>query len=89
MAAFCAVLRLPAVILAEIGACSHLGLERREALWQAAAVHDGLLSGVRYDSPSPLAEMTPLETTLADYRGTGLTTGEQLMVHRHVGMLHQ
>jgi len=67
--------------LAEIGACAHLGLERREALWQAAAVHDGLLSGVRYNSSSPLTEMTPLETKLADYRGTGLTTDEQLMSH--------
>jgi error-prone DNA polymerase len=67
--------------LAEIGACASLGLARREALWQAAALRDGLLAGASNTTPSPLAEMDALETTLADYRGTGLTTGDQLMVH--------
>ncbi len=67
--------------LAEIGACASLGLARREALWQAATLQDGLLGGASNTTPSPLAEMDALETTLADYRGTGLTTGDQLMSH--------
>jgi len=32
-------------------------------------------------SESPLAELGPLETTLADYRSTGLTTGPHVMAH--------
>jgi error-prone DNA polymerase len=67
--------------LASIGACAGLGLERREALWQVAALSGGLLSGATSTAPSPLAEMTPFETTVADYRGTGITTGAHLMSH--------
>jgi error-prone DNA polymerase len=67
--------------LASIGACASLGLQRREALWQVAALSGGLLSGATSDTPSPLAEMTPFETTVADYRGTGITTGLHLMSH--------
>jgi error-prone DNA polymerase len=67
--------------LASIGACASLGLARREALWQVAALQGGLLSGATSDTPSPLAEMTPFEVTVADYRGTGITTGAHLMSH--------
>ena len=67
--------------LASIGACGSLGLERREALWQVAALSGGLLSGATSATPSPLAEMTPFESTVADYRGTGLTTRGHLMSH--------
>jgi len=67
--------------LASIGACASLGLDRRAALWQVASLSGGLLSGATSDTPSPLAEMTPFETTVADYRGTGITTGAHLMSH--------
>ena len=67
--------------LAEIGACASLGLARREGLWQAAALERDLLAPASSSSPSPLLEMNALEKTLADYRGTGLTTGPQLMSH--------
>jgi error-prone DNA polymerase len=67
--------------LGEIGACATLGLRRREALWQVAALEGGLLAGAVSETPSPLREMTPFEETLADYRGTGMTTGPHLMAH--------
>ena len=67
--------------LAEIGACASLGLERRAALWQVSSVQRGLLAGAVSETPSPLAEMTPFEQTLADYRGTGITTGPHLVSH--------
>jgi error-prone DNA polymerase len=70
--------------LAAVGACASLGLERREALWQAAAIEGDLFAGAVHDTPSPLPEMDALERTLADYRGTGITTDRQLMHHlRH------
>jgi error-prone DNA polymerase len=67
--------------LAEIGALAGLGLKRREALWQVSALRGGLLAGVASKTPSPLQEMTPFEETLADYRGTGITTAPHLMAH--------
>ncbi len=67
--------------LASIGACASLGLERREALWQVAALTGGLLSGATSVAPSPLDEMTDFEAKVADYRGTGITTGAHLMSH--------
>jgi error-prone DNA polymerase len=67
--------------LSEIGACTSLGLRRREALWQVAALQGGLLAGADPKGDSPLPEMSALEQTLADYRGTGITTGEHLMAH--------
>src|SRR5262249_35540679 len=67
--------------LASIGACAKLGLERREALWQVAALSGGLFAGVGSTTPSPLDEMTPFEETVADYRGTSITTGPHLMSH--------
>jgi len=67
--------------LASIGACASLGLDRREALWQVAALSGGLLAGATSTTPSPLDEMSPFERTVADYRGTGITTGAHLMSH--------
>ncbi len=67
--------------LAEVGACAALGLDRREVLWQVAALQGGLLSGNSSSAPSPLQEMNDFERTVADYRGTGLTTGAHLMTH--------
>ena len=67
--------------LSEIGACAGLGLARREALWQASALGDGPLASTPRETPSPLREMSELEQTLSDYRGTGLTLGPQLMSH--------
>ncbi len=69
--------------LSEIGACAGLGLERREAMWQVAALQGGLLAGASAvrDRRSPLDEMSEYERTVADYRGTGLTTGAHLMAH--------
>jgi error-prone DNA polymerase len=67
--------------LAEVGACASLGLSRRGALWQAAALGGGLLAGVSAEDRSPLPEMSDLEQTLADYRCSGLTVNAQLMAH--------
>jgi error-prone DNA polymerase len=67
--------------LAEVGACDGLGLRRRSAMWQVAALQGGLLSGTTSNSHSPLPEMSDYERTVADYRGTGLTTGRHLMAH--------
>jgi len=72
--------------LAELGALASLGAgSRRSALWQVAALEreaDSLLAGLpSEDVPSPLAEMSPLEATLADYRTAGLTTGPHLVAH--------
>lgn len=71
--------------LANAGAFAVFGLERREALWQAAAVErdpKSLLAGVEPPAKdNPLPKMTPLETTCADYAATGLTPGPHLMAH--------
>jgi len=76
--------------LAELGALASLdpaACSRRSALWQVAALERdprSLFAGTRpadADRPAPLAEMTPLEETLADYRVAGLTTGPQVMAH--------
>jgi error-prone DNA polymerase len=74
--------------LAELGALAELdpaARTRRSALWQVAALERdprSLFAGARPDAaPSPLAEMTPLEETLADYRVAGLTTGPHALTH--------
>ncbi len=74
--------------LAELGALSGIdpaAPTRRSALWQVAALErdpGSLLAGAAPRAgPSPLAEMTPLEETLADYRGSGLSPGPHLMAH--------
>jgi error-prone DNA polymerase len=65
--------------LAEIGAFAALGGTRRGALWQIEALGK---SGPLFarETPagaaaSPLPDMSPVEETFADFRGTGLTTG--------------
>ena len=71
--------------LAEVGALSELGtprLGRRAALWQAAQIvrPAGPLFEEEYDrGPSPLPEMSPLEETLADYDGAGITAGPHIV----------
>ncbi|GIW41366.1 MAG: error-prone DNA polymerase [Candidatus Binatia bacterium] len=81
----CGLREEEAETLAEIGAFACFGLRRREALWQVAAVPRGpLFAGKGPAGPGeevPLPEMTPLERTLADYRGTGLTVGRHVMAH--------
>jgi error-prone DNA polymerase len=67
--------------LAEVGACASLGTTRREALWQVAALRGELLAQAVSATPSPLEELSAFEATLADYRGTGLTTELHLMGH--------
>jgi error-prone DNA polymerase len=83
--------------LAYIGALGPFGFSRRAALWQTAAVErnpDSLFartSDARSTPPDrltdplpdhdPLPAMSSLDETLADYRGTGITTGPQLLAH--------
>jgi len=79
--------------LAEIGALGSLGLARREAVWQAAKIgkpEAGMLPGLdeapqraraRARIDCPLPPMSPIEKTVADFRGTGMTTGAHPMVH--------
>ncbi len=75
--------------LAELGALAELDgtpAARRAALWQVAGIErdrTSLFAGQmpRDAGTAPLAEPTPLETTLADYRIAGLTTGPQIMAH--------
>ncbi len=70
---------------------------RRAALWQVAALERdprSLFAGLPPEAhkqkdlsrkptavPSPLAEMSPVERTLTDYRLSGLTTGPQILAH--------
>jgi error-prone DNA polymerase len=76
--------------LAHIGALAAFGLSRRAALWQIAAVERNPESVFAHATPrastataddDPLPPMSPLDETLADYRGTGITTGPQLLAH--------
>ena len=77
-------------ILAAIGALNHLSheaqLHRRDALWQVerAVRRTGpLLEGiVEFDEASPLRPMNVEERLVADYNGTGLTTGHHPMAYR-------
>jgi len=79
--------------LAELGALASLdpaAATRRAALWQVAALERdprSLFAGVApAAAPSPLAEMTPFEETLADYRASGITTGPHAMLHLRPGL---
>ncbi len=68
------------------GSFASFGLNRRAALWQAAAVErepHSLLAGIepKRKSASPLPAMTPMEETRADYSTMGLTSGPHLMAH--------
>jgi error-prone DNA polymerase len=68
--------------LAQIGALASFGLTRRAALWQvarAARPAGPLLDGLADPEPSPLAEMTPVEETMADFSGIQLTLGPHPM----------
>jgi error-prone DNA polymerase len=76
--------------LAESGALASLDArasERRAALWQVTGLERdrrSLFAGVAPPDAAreaPLAPLSPLETTLADYRTTGLTTGPHVMTH--------
>ncbi|HVO61643.1 MAG TPA: error-prone DNA polymerase [Terriglobales bacterium] len=76
--------------LARIGALNNLStdatLHRRDALWQVekAIRRSGpLLEGtLEVDSRSPLRQMNVEERLVADYEGTGLTTGYHPMAYR-------
>jgi error-prone DNA polymerase len=77
--------------LAELGALAALAEPnatphgRRSALWQVAAIErdpNSLFADVSpADDPSPLIEMNDFETTLADYRHSGLTLGPHPLQH--------
>ncbi|MED5261023.1 MAG: error-prone DNA polymerase, partial [Myxococcota bacterium] len=74
--------------LAELGSLGNLPggpQKRREALWQVAALERdarSLFAGAEPPDPaSPLEEMTEPETTLADYRLAGITTGPHFLAH--------
>ena len=58
------------------------GLGRRAALWQAAQVEKPkgpLFADLTTATPSPLAEMTPMEETAADFAVASITTGPHPM----------
>jgi error-prone DNA polymerase len=71
--------------LAHAGAFAAFGLERREALWQAAAVERDPVSVLARVRPSaatsPLPRMTRFEETAADYAAMHLTVGPHIMAH--------
>jgi error-prone DNA polymerase len=70
--------------LAHVGALASLGLGRRAALWQVAEVagrRGPLFATLPPEDASPLAEMRPLDETVADYAGLHLTTGPHLMAY--------
>jgi error-prone DNA polymerase len=76
--------------IAESGALASLDArasERRAALWQVTGLErdrGSLLAGIAppdAEREVPLEALSPLETTLADYRTTGLTTGPHVMAH--------
>jgi error-prone DNA polymerase len=81
--------------LAEAGALAGIdprAAGRRSALWQVGALERdprSLFAGVPppdAEADSPLDELGALETTLADYRSTGLTTGPHVMAHLRPGL---
>jgi error-prone DNA polymerase len=74
--------------LAELGALAGIdpsARTRRSALWQVAALERDpgslLARAAPRAGPSPLAELSPLEETLADYRESGLSLGPHVMAH--------
>ncbi|MGC2620606.1 MAG: error-prone DNA polymerase, partial [Acidobacteriaceae bacterium] len=86
-------------LLANIGALNQIdGIgHRRDALWQVERAgkpegplltHSGALLA---DAPdlSPLAQMTAEERLVADYAGTGLTTGKHPMAYRRDDLRRQ
>ena len=86
-------------LLANIGALNNVaGIgHRRDALWQVERAgkpegplltHTGALLKDEPD-PSPLQQMTPEERLVADYAGTGLTTGRHPMSYRRAELRAQ
>jgi error-prone DNA polymerase len=86
-------------LLANIGALNNVaGIgHRRDALWQVERAgkpegplltHSGALLADP-QAPSPLAPMTPEERLVADYSGTGLTTGKHPMAYRRAELRAQ
>ena len=77
------------VALAQIGALSEFGHDRRAALWQVeqAIRPAGKLFqksesvNQEIDSTSPLSSMTPMECVVADYIGTGPVSYTHLRAH--------
>ncbi|MEO5766804.1 MAG: error-prone DNA polymerase, partial [Polyangia bacterium] len=70
--------------LATVGAFTSLGGTRRQALWQVEALGRSgrLFAGVDLpggDDASPLPETSPHDEMLADFHGTGLSTGAHPM----------
>ena len=86
-------------LLANIGALNHVDRigHRREALWQverAGKPEGPLLTHTRAlladaVEPSPLVQMTAEERLVADYAGTGLTTGRHPMSYRRDALRRQ
>lgn len=68
-------------LLAAANALGHLSDHRRDAHWQVQALEckDSLLPAITETEPLTVAEPSPLETTLADYRYTGLTLNQHPM----------
>jgi len=83
-------------LLANIGALNNVSdvSHRRDALWQVerAGKPEGpllkLTGALLADAtdPSPLAQMTAEERLVADYAGTGLTTGKHPMAYRRAAL---
>ncbi|MEM9593373.1 MAG: error-prone DNA polymerase [Acidobacteriota bacterium] len=70
--------------LSYAGALVGFGMTRREAVWQAARLGrkaGPLLAALPGEAGSPLAEMSPLEETAADFQATGLTPGPHPMAY--------
>ena len=88
----CRLSREELEVLAQVGALGSLGLTRRSALWQVAKVSRkaGPLfeerQSNRLERSSPLPEMSAFAETMADYEGTGLTTGVHPVVHLRPGL---
>jgi len=83
------------VMLAQIGALNRIAQgeskpHRRDALWQVERVAQPagpLLEALPEDEvASPLAQMTTEERLVADFHGTGLTTGPHPMSYRRAQM---
>ena len=81
-------------MLASIGALNKISqgtrLHRRDALWQVAKagwrVGPLLADAIDSDALSPLSQMDIEERLIADYHGTGLTTGPHAMAYRRKEM---
>jgi error-prone DNA polymerase len=86
---------LPSAVLerlAAIGAFAGFGLQRRQALWrlhELLARPPGLprrAAARPAPEQAPLPEMTAVESMVADYRSTGLTTGPHPMTFLRAGL---